>query len=166
MCFNNALLWASFKMYHQFFMLFRQNNDWAQQTQNMCITFVQRRPNVSDAGRTLYKCYTNVLCLLGCRRFWQLSSLKCWRAVPIFVILIVRTSAQAHDVVATPNKRCHIGVCSTDVQSQKAVSAYFTSKQILPCGFAEQSRPYPFSKSWSWLIFQVYGSCRLRVVAM
>ena len=33
----------------------------SQQTQNICITFVQRRPNVFDAGPTLYKCYTNVL---------------------------------------------------------------------------------------------------------
>ena len=30
-------------------------------------TFVQRRPNVFDVGPTLYKCYTNVLCLLGNR---------------------------------------------------------------------------------------------------
>ena len=30
---------------------------------------------------------------------------------------------------------------STAVQSQKAVSAYFTSKQILPFGFAEQVSP-------------------------
>ena len=30
-----------------------------------CITFIQRRPNVFDVGQTLYKCYTNVLCLLG-----------------------------------------------------------------------------------------------------
>ena len=30
-----------------------------------CITFVQRRPNVLDVGPPLYKCYTNVLCLLG-----------------------------------------------------------------------------------------------------
>ena len=36
-----------------------------QQTQNICITFVQRRPNVFDVGPTLYKYYTNVLCLLG-----------------------------------------------------------------------------------------------------
>ena len=36
-----------------------------QQTQNICITFVQRRPNVYDVGPTLYKSYTNVLCLLG-----------------------------------------------------------------------------------------------------
>ena len=35
-----------------------------QQTQTICIIFVQRRPNVVDVGPTLYKCYTNVLCLL------------------------------------------------------------------------------------------------------
>ena len=29
-----------------------------------CTTVVQRRPNVFDVGPTLYKCYTNVLCLL------------------------------------------------------------------------------------------------------
>ena len=37
----------------------------SQQTQNICITFIQRRPNVFDVGPTLYKCYTHVLCLLG-----------------------------------------------------------------------------------------------------
>ena len=39
-----------------------------QQTQNICITFAQRQPNVSDVGPTLYKSYTNVLCLLGTAR--------------------------------------------------------------------------------------------------
>ena len=34
---------------------------------NICITFIQRRPNVFDVGPTSHKCYTNVLCLLGCR---------------------------------------------------------------------------------------------------
>ena len=29
-------------------------------TQNICITFVQRRPNVFDVGPTLYNCFTNV----------------------------------------------------------------------------------------------------------
>ena len=38
----------------------------SQQTQNISIAFVQRRPNVFDVGSTLYKCHTNVLCLLGC----------------------------------------------------------------------------------------------------
>ena len=33
-----------------------------QETQNICITFVQC---VEDVGPALYKCYTNVLCLLG-----------------------------------------------------------------------------------------------------
>ena len=40
----------------------RQTSCYSQQTRNICVTFVQRRPNVFDA---LYKCYTNVLCLLG-----------------------------------------------------------------------------------------------------
>ena len=39
-----------------------------QQTQNICITFIQRRLNVCDVSPTLYKCYTNVLCLLGRRQ--------------------------------------------------------------------------------------------------
>ena len=47
------------------------NNNWlkiivwlSRQTQNMCITLIQRRPNVLDVGTALYKCYANVLCLL------------------------------------------------------------------------------------------------------
>ena len=32
---------------------------------NICITFVQWWANVEDVGPTLYKCYANVLCLLG-----------------------------------------------------------------------------------------------------
>ena len=37
----------------------------AQQTQNICIKCVHRGPTIFDVGPTLYKCYTNVLCLLG-----------------------------------------------------------------------------------------------------
>ena len=36
-----------------------------QQTQNICIIFIQCWTNVEDVGPTLYKCYTNVLCLAG-----------------------------------------------------------------------------------------------------
>ena len=36
---------------------------WVPSKQNICITFVQCRPNVFDVGPTLYKWYTNVLCL-------------------------------------------------------------------------------------------------------
>ena len=37
----------------------------SQQTQNICITCVQRRPSVFDVGPTLHKFYTNSLRLLG-----------------------------------------------------------------------------------------------------
>ena len=37
----------------------------SQSTQSICITFIQCWTNVEDVGPTLYKCYTNVLCLLG-----------------------------------------------------------------------------------------------------
>ena len=36
-----------------------------QQTRNITITFIQRRPNMFNVGPTLHKCYTNILCLLG-----------------------------------------------------------------------------------------------------
>ena len=38
----------------------------SQRIQNICITFIQRRPNVFDVRPKLYNCYTNVLCFLGC----------------------------------------------------------------------------------------------------
>ena len=34
---------------------------YTQQTQNICMTFIQHRHNVFDVGPTLYKYYTNVL---------------------------------------------------------------------------------------------------------
>ena len=37
----------------------------AQQTQNICNTFIQRRPNVFDVGPTLHKVIQMFLCLLG-----------------------------------------------------------------------------------------------------
>ena len=36
----------------------------SEQTQNICITVFQRRPNVFAVEQTLYKCYTNILHLL------------------------------------------------------------------------------------------------------
>ena len=46
----NKLKWSKFSL-------------TSQHTQTICITFVQHCPNVFDIGSTLYKCYTNVLCL-------------------------------------------------------------------------------------------------------
>ena len=50
-----------------------------QQAQNICIIFIQRRPNVFDVGPTLYKCYTDVLCLLGISTWcWFNVGLRQW----------------------------------------------------------------------------------------
>ena len=43
----------------------------SQYAYNICMTFIQRQP---DVGPTLYKCYTNVLCLLGC--LWDYQQIK------------------------------------------------------------------------------------------
>ena len=45
----------------------------SQQTQNISLTFIQCWANVEDVGPTLYKCYTNVLCLLGYARVTLLA---------------------------------------------------------------------------------------------
>ena len=51
-------------------LLHRYNNDIFTKgfvRNRLNLTFVQRRPNVFDVSPILYKCYTNVLCLLGCK---------------------------------------------------------------------------------------------------
>ena len=63
-----------------------QTSCFSQQTQNICITFVQRRPNVFDVGPTLYKCYKNVLCLLGLNAAQRTQGIEpvlvwCWASV-------------------------------------------------------------------------------------
>ena len=51
-----------------------------QQIQNICITFVQCWTNVEYVETTLYKCYTNVLFLLG-RQNWPKLSLKSFSSI-------------------------------------------------------------------------------------
>ena len=55
---------------------------------NMCITFVQRRPNVFAVGPTLYKCYTNALCSLICVHKCRLNphSFQHWQHTNIVFI--------------------------------------------------------------------------------
>ena len=53
---------------HDLYKLLRYHVYRTQKTQNICIAIVQRRPNVFDVGPTLYKCYTNVFCLLQGRQ--------------------------------------------------------------------------------------------------
>ena len=91
-----------------------------QQTQNICITFIQRRPNVFDVGPTLCKCYTNVLCLQGnyknpslYRRglyaehvgLWRIKSRRTWVTVgDVIPVLYKRRGAgsQISDLSAVP----------------------------------------------------------------
>ena len=47
---------------------------YTQQTQHICITFVQCRSNVEDVGPTLYKCYTIVCVCWDTREDLQLRS--------------------------------------------------------------------------------------------
>ena len=49
----------------------------SRQSQNICLAFIQRRPNVFDVGPTLYKSYTNVLCLLR----WNNNRRREWRPI-------------------------------------------------------------------------------------
>ena len=61
-----------------------------QQTQSICITFVQCRTNVEDVGPILYKCYTNVLCLLCCYLACQQSRLSVWFDQSSLVLPVVQ----------------------------------------------------------------------------
>ena len=62
----------------------------------LCIIFVQRRPNVFDVGPTLYKCYTNVLCLLGSWLLAGSSATQCSSCSR------VRLSPSSHRTVYDP----------------------------------------------------------------
>ena len=67
--------------------------NYSQQTQNICITFIERRPNVFDVGLTLYKCYTNILCLLGWTTLYEHILLSTWNRYKLvirgFVLVLV-----------------------------------------------------------------------------
>ena len=52
------------------------------------MTFVQCWTNVEDVGLTLYKCYANVLCLLGKLRIYLLLQIN-RNLSPLITIIIV-----------------------------------------------------------------------------
>ena len=75
-CFNVGHHWRSNRQ--RVSVVFSTNYQCvSQQTQNICITLIQGWANVKDVGPRLYKCYTDILCLL-CRGECQL----CQTAVP------------------------------------------------------------------------------------
>ena len=68
--------------------------DVCQQTQNICITFIQCWTSVEDVGPTFYECYTNALCLLG----WEQSHIRhrwCTHSM-----LLIRLSFYIQDITA------------------------------------------------------------------
>ena len=83
--------------------------------QNICITFVQRRPSVFDVGQTLYKCYTNVLCLLG-MSFWYVGrNITCNIAVfAIFNFYFICRGKMVHSWLCTlviiTGRPSHVGI--------------------------------------------------------
>ena len=61
---SSASVAIRLKYHYSVFYISWENNEFVegyQQTQNICTTFVQRRPNVFHVCQTLYKCYTNVV---------------------------------------------------------------------------------------------------------
>ena len=88
------------------------SDDLSQHTQNICTTFVKCRPNFIDVGPTLYKCYTNVLCLLGCvssyRRTWVIPML--WETIT----LLCKTKRQ-HLLTFQVSSYCHLALQSSTV---------------------------------------------------
>ena len=64
-----------------------------QQTQNICITFIQRRPNVFDVGPTLYK-VIQMFCVHWVSKFKMLKDLgyityKNCSIVPLYPLLTI-----------------------------------------------------------------------------
>ena len=115
-----------------------------QQTQNICITFAQRRSNVFDVRQTLYKCYLNVLCF-----FWKVHAflgggLNSLRSFPfskdaesITPIQTTPVHSNGPRLANRDHSDCTREVCSA-VQSQNAVTAYFKIEQRQPFGFANR----------------------------
>ena len=131
-------------------------------TQNFCITFIQSWTNVEDVWPMLHKCYTDVFCLLEMTYFphlgvlertfsrhclnnnvifSQLSHSFCWRwtdagptlkqqgQVKVNVTSVATVTDSMSGIVRLGHK--HIAM-----QRQKAITAHFSSKQLLPFGFA------------------------------
>ena len=83
--------------------------------------FVQCWTNVEDVGSTLYKCYTNVLSLLGRRTFFQTLYI---------CAMLVQCWASVADVGLTLKQRW-VSVCWSSIQSYNQVTLSTTLYCIL-----------------------------------
>ena len=105
----------------------------SQSTQNICIKFIQRRPNVFDVGPTLYKCYTNVLCLLG---YWLL-------------LILPRPRSYKYHPHFT-------NFASSPIDQTPLPSRYTTFFQLCNTKFIDVD--WKFDQGWSNIVYRM-GSC-------
>ena len=88
----------------------------SQQTQNICIAFIQCWPNVFDVDPTLYKCYTHVSCLLG----WRIAFLH--DTADKFNTIITDTLAQRCSWRSQSNTTPSVGFDSGPTLKQRWVN--------------------------------------------
>ena len=82
----------------------------SQQTQNICVAFIQRPPNVFDVGPTLYKCYTTVLCLMACFYTYPLCHGQCRPYLRNNIQqAVVLSRLYMYSLLKTTPKMCFIG---------------------------------------------------------
>ena len=121
----------------------------SQQTQNICITCIQRRPNVFDVGTTLYKWYTNVLCLLGYHCLYNISpSTLLFKQVMLLPALVNCTiifycSHNTHTMMMIMVLMIitSIAPLSPKIEKfRKCIDAYYTCYSRIPERFSE--RPF------------------------
>ena len=120
---------------------FSRQHNWinsTQQTQNIFITVVQRRPNVFDVGPTLCKCHKHVLCLLGIVTIWQDSS----EALSAkFRLTFYKMGPQVNPIWRLP-----VTLLQTEVLTT-TVTTHFSSKWVT--GFFSFARQYIIMIIWN-----------------
>ena len=142
----------------------------SQQTQSICITFVQCRTNVEDVGPTMYKCYTNILYLLVWRHPPSLVHVfffpDSYSSHPMFSIS--HTHILSIWLVEVESSANHIGCLHLRPRSGhcgwilctvflKAASAYFTSKWVSKYCFTsrqKEARSRDFTSRYCLLALQ------------
>ena len=85
---------------------------------------MKRWPNFYDAGSTLYKCYTNYLCLLGCQAlawaarniFYAIIAKRLFKRIPRNLIIWIISGLNTVDIMSlfTPTIHAQTTVRTTE----------------------------------------------------
>ena len=149
-CFLHQLLFWLLKPNTCLYTAVKSQKGSNQQTQNICITFIQRRPNVFDVGPTLYKCYANVLYLLG----------NCFPEVSSYAFRLCETEQHSCNLLAMVMEWVTRGLLSsvllhTPPLSRADVVIYSAGTKHSPCRFNAGAA---FSRHW---VVPARRSCHL-----